>query len=1004
MAGMQRPGRPGHWLGCIFVSLLLGLGAAAVAAPKPPSTPSSSGTAGEPVLRIETGAHQALITKIGADAAGRWIVTASEDKTARIWEAATGRPLAILRPPIGAEAAGALYAAAISPDGRQVALGGNANLDGRNAHALYLFDRATGNLPPKSTLSGLEAPLTQIAWSPDSQLLAIGLRQEGLRVFRRNLGFVGADPEYNEAIFGADFSRDGRLLTASLDGALRLYAIGKGGLERQARRAAPGGRPYAVAFSPAGNLIAVGYQNAPRVDVLDATSLDLLYSAEVRGGGNLGRVAWSADGQVLYAAGSASSGGRFPLYAFADAGRGRGREIGSFANTVTGLATLGSGVMAASAEPSWAAFDANGLSRLGVRAQTADFRDLGENFRIAADGHALVFPMTANAQPLVFDLEQGSLKSRPAPADLLPPRLPKRGGGPTDWKNSAAPRLDGRVLALRPNEMSRSAALAADSRFVLGTDWNLRAYDGGGNPLWERRTPAAAWAVNISADNRWVVAGLGDGTVRWYRLSDGQEQLALFVHADQERWIVWSPKGYYDTSIGGENLVGWHLNRAPNQRADFFSVGRFRERFYQPGTIQKILALADEAEAERQTRLELAAVAAMNAEPPVAPSAPIKSRSEGKDRRAPEPAAAAPAKIVEIVPPVIELHSDSQVETSGDVVTVRYAVRTPQEAPLKDVKVRVNGRLDRSIKPVAQRAVQGEAPVQEVQVRVPPGNDAEILLIAENRNAKSDPVSIKVTRSTAPPLPVARDKADYDTLYMLVVAVNKYPGPNELVSPVKDANAFKAQMARIANPPAGVRRIYNRLEFKLLTDETATRENILEGMNWLKSNMKEKDAGVLFLSGHGIAQDKSYYYIPFKPGGMASKVAEWLPGDQIVNTLQSLPGRAMFFLDTCYAGALTNQASSATDIINKIDDERGVIIFASSTGKEKSGEDDENGFFTKALIEGLRGEAVDKKDNLVYPTLLKRYVTRRVKELSENQQRPFISDHGIDEPIAIVIK
>jgi hypothetical protein len=100
--------------------------------------------------------------------------------------------------------------------------------------------------------------------------------------------------------------------------------------------------------------------------------------------------------------------------------------------------------------------------------------------------------------------------------------------------------------------------------------------------LWEKRTPGAVWGVNVSGDGRWVVAALGDGSVRWYRASDGQEQLALFVHGDHERWIAWTPTGYYDTSMGGENLVGWHVNRAFNQSADFFSVGRFRERFYQP--------------------------------------------------------------------------------------------------------------------------------------------------------------------------------------------------------------------------------------------------------------------------------------------------------------------------------------------------------------------------------------------------------------------------------------
>jgi WD40 repeat protein len=196
-------------------------------------------------LRIEAGAHLSLVTRVSTDAQGRWIVSASEDKTARVWDAATGRLLSVLRPPVGPESVGALYAAALSPDGKQVALGGNAAFDGKS-HSLYLFDRSTGRLPPKSTLSGLEAPLTQLAWSKDSQFVAVGLRQSGLRVFQRNLGFVGSDPEYNEAIYGADFSADGRLVTCSLDGSVRFYRVDKKAVwSRTARKQlASGGRPY----------------------------------------------------------------------------------------------------------------------------------------------------------------------------------------------------------------------------------------------------------------------------------------------------------------------------------------------------------------------------------------------------------------------------------------------------------------------------------------------------------------------------------------------------------------------------------------------------------------------------------------------------------------------------------------------------------------------------------------------------------------------------------------
>lgn len=951
----------------------------------------------EPVLRIETGAHLSPITRISSDAAGNFAVTSSEDKTARIWELRSGRQLSVLRPPLGSESIGALYAVAMSPDGKQVAAGGNAGFDSKT-HAIYLFDRANGTLPPKSTLSGMEAPITQLAWSQDSQLIAIGLRQEGLRIFKRNLSFVAADPEYNEAIYGAAFARDGRLAVVSIDGFMRLYGFGKNGMERLARKQMPG-KPYSIAWSPDDKLIAIGLQDSPRVAVLSANTLDVLYIAEAGGGGggNLGRVAWSTDGQTLYAAGSVVRNGRFVVLAFGSVGRDSPRDIGSFGNIITGLDTNASGLLASSAEPAWASFDQSGASRFQLGARNADFRDAGDTFRVGQDGQLLSFPMLMGGKEnVVFDLSKGELRSAAAPASTLPPKLPD---GLSDWKNSQLPKFNGRRLSLRQGEMARSVAAAPDGkRFALGSEWNVRFYSAEGDQLWEKRTPGTVWGINISGDGRWVIAALGDGSVRWYRLSDGLEQLALFVHGDHERWIAWTPSGYYDTSMGGENLVGWHVNRAFNQAADFFSVGRFRDRFYSPSVIQKVMEMADEQQALKTYRAELAMLEQMNAEavlPPTAKAATGKPAAKS----APVQVAAKP-QVIETLPPVIEIQSDRTLDSHDATIPVRYIVRTPANAPVKDLKVRVNGKLERNIKTHSLRSADGQ--VFEIDVPVPP-RDSEILLIAENRNAKSEPVVINVRRPATPAgKPAYLEK--YETLYMLIIAVDKYPGPNALDLPVKDATDFRRQLTRIATPIPGKPRLYERPELKLLIDQEATLENIRAGLKWLKDNVKEKDAGIVFLAGHGESMDQSYYYIPYREGSVGRK-ENWLPGKEIVDTLQSLPGRAMFFLDTCHAGALANQAKVA-GTINQVEEERGVIVFASATAKELAQEKAEwgNGAFTKALIEGLKGEAEDPRDKMIYPTGLKRYVTSRVRQLTNNEQRPYVSDHGIDDPIAIVVK
>ena len=76
----------------LLAALLLAALPAATRAQQPPATPA---------LRIETGAHTALMGAAAADAAGRILVTASNDKTARIWSLPELRLLGVLHPPIG---------------------------------------------------------------------------------------------------------------------------------------------------------------------------------------------------------------------------------------------------------------------------------------------------------------------------------------------------------------------------------------------------------------------------------------------------------------------------------------------------------------------------------------------------------------------------------------------------------------------------------------------------------------------------------------------------------------------------------------------------------------------------------------------------------------------------------------------------------------------------------------------------------------------------------------
>jgi len=77
---------------------------------------------------------------------GRVIVTGSDDKTIRVWQASDGAALATLRVPIAAGDEGSIYAVAISPDGRTLLAGGSTGLVWDRAFAIYIFDLETGRL------------------------------------------------------------------------------------------------------------------------------------------------------------------------------------------------------------------------------------------------------------------------------------------------------------------------------------------------------------------------------------------------------------------------------------------------------------------------------------------------------------------------------------------------------------------------------------------------------------------------------------------------------------------------------------------------------------------------------------------------------------------------------------------------------------------------------------------------------------------------------------------
>lgn len=581
-------------------------------APTPAPAPMPAVSPGQAFLRIEAGMHTGTIFRIDVDAAGRHLVTGSDDKTVRVWDLRSGQLERVLLPPIGkyyeparrppAPPEGKIYAVAISPDGGTVAAGGLTE------HNLYLFERQTGRLLRR--ISGLSSSIHHLAFSRDGALLvAAQAGPSGVQVFRAANGKeLSRDLGYGGRSAGADFDPAGRLVTSSEDGQIRLYGQD---LQILATVQAPGGKqPLGIAFSPDGSRIAVGYLDSPRVDILAGKDLQLLYSADTQKiSGTLSAVAWSTDGAFLYAGGTYQSDHDpgSTVRRWADAGRGAWTDLlaSTDAAVVTSLRPLASGSVAfASNAPAWGVLSADERLSVDRRPVTADMSELGKAFRVSADGKTVRFGYEIfGLRPVLFNLAARKLILDP-PADLqLKAARTSAEGLAITGGDAAAARLslNGKPLPLDDDEEPKSWAVAPDFQsFVLGTSWNLRSFDRAGKRRWAWTT-GRIWKVQVTPDGRLAIAALADGTIRWYRYSDGRELLALYPHTDGHRWVLWTPSGYYDASEGGESLLGWQVNHGFDHEGEFFPVAQFRDSFHRPEVIDRILDTLDEAEALRQS-------------------------------------------------------------------------------------------------------------------------------------------------------------------------------------------------------------------------------------------------------------------------------------------------------------------------------------------------------------------------------------------------------------------
>jgi Caspase domain/WD domain, G-beta repeat len=906
-----------------------------------------------PIAQIEVGGHSEEVRSVSVSADGSLLLTTSVDKTGRLWSAQTGQLEGIIRLPIDTGEdnfrvhEGKLYASALTRDGRWAVLAGYTRFSYTDPRPFTIYGvdlqsfGADASAMRYGEIAGLPTAVQTLALSPDGRWLAACLTASaGWAVFDWP-SIVRGTPRLvhqetlgaGDGCYGVDFSPSGDLAISTRLGQVQIYLNGDRFARGEKFPIDGLARPKHLRYSPDGRSLAFGSETMPMFGIMQTSPpyrVVLRHAPAEDGLRGIFAVDWSADGRELWIGGERTESLEGMLYRVDDGGFGDVQRILTSERRIDDIRRLPNGEMAfVSAEPEVGVVRPSGRPLWLKRADTITVSPERGELRVNGDGSKVEFrPFPYALQWLSFSANapaDSALRSLTA-ADVDLPR-PLRDSTALRFKISESREqlwINGRSVQLLPEERVLDHVIPADrGTAYVATSWFIRKLAPDGHSIWMTPIASEAEAVALTADGKLILAALTDGTIRWFRASDGAEILSLLALRNGVDWVAWIPPGYYESSTAGDNYFGWHLNfpKGPGQYVvRFYRAVQFDRVFYRPDVVRAYFVSHGRGPLDQWVR-----------------------KADGFNI----------ANLRQIAPPDLTISASPKVSGSSNLL-VNVAGRS-LIAHAEDWNLFVNGI------PVVPGGNQPLTPNERASgdfqrtITVAP-DTGSVLLRAESRTARSLGYA-QMTVNLRSSLKPSRGR-----LFIVAAGVSHFD--DKRIPPVPFAENDAASLVSTLTRLGGSE--YSEIHSLVLTASTghpATRSAFAQIEGFL-GQASGQDTVVVFLASHGLSDPRGdYYFVPVDAAradidatlsGRPGSGGTLVPWTIFFSALEHTAGHRILIVDTCSSSAI--QGTFDAYSLAKRSLSSSFALLAASKGSEESQSFPKggHGLFTYALLEALK--------------------------------------------------